>query len=215
MSHNALTYLPRLIDKPSIKLADTCSLRSQKTYQYCTSLRSHMRLLYWQIFNHPPFSLLLAVNRAVLFFPVKMSAEGESPSPTHADVLNDVPGMVCKVDMATYKHILNSLNYGPDGRPYSQESDLERRRSNSKRARENSPSDDDLTLHAQNDLNDDEDLKLLTEHSSTIGQARETPAPEDDDTTGDKILQQLEVIGTKPWGKKLYTENFSQKKQMA
>ena len=49
-----------------------------------------------------------------------MSAEGESPSPTHAVVLNDVPGTVCTVDMATYKHILNSLNYWPDGRPYSQ-----------------------------------------------------------------------------------------------
>ena len=47
------------------------------------------------------------------------------------------------------------------------------RRSNSKRARENTPSDDDLSLHAQDDL-DDKDLKLLTEQSSATGQARET-----------------------------------------
>lgn len=75
-------------------------------------------------------------------------------------------------------------------------------RSNSKRARENTPSDDDLSLHAQDDF-DDEDLKLLTEQSSATGQARETPVLEakilqdiangfeDDDATGDKIMQQL------------------------
>ena len=72
------------------------------------------------------------------------------------------------------------------------------RRSNSKRARDNTPSDDDLSLHAQDDL-DDDDLKLLTEQSSATGQARETPVPEakilqdianeDDDTTGEKIMQ--------------------------
>ena len=71
------------------------------------------------------------------------------------------------------------------------------RRSNSKRARDNTPSDDDLSLHAQDDL-DDDDLKLLTEQSSATGQARETPVPEakilqdiangfeDDDATGQK-----------------------------
>ena len=47
------------------------------------------------------------------------------------------------------------------------------RRSNSKRARENTASDDDLSLHAQDDL-DHKDLKLLTEQSLAIGQARET-----------------------------------------
>ena len=131
-------------------------------------------------------------------------------------------------------------NNGPDGGPYSQ--DLRRSqakrlekvekigrsfiqvrtwtdhssRSNSKRARENTPSDDDLSLHAQDDLDDrDEDLKLLTEQSSATGQARETPVPEakilqdiangfeDDDATGDKIMQQLADIATKRWGKKL------------
>ena len=86
------------------------------------------------------------------------------------------------------------------------------RRSHSKRARENTPSDDDLSLHAQDDL-DDEDLKLLTEQSSATGQARETPVPEakilqdiangfeDDDATGDKIMQQLADIAIKRWGK--------------
>ena len=83
------------------------------------------------------------------------------------------------------------------------------RRSNSKRAPENSPSDDDLSLHAWDDLNDDEDLKLLTEQSSATGQARETPVPEakilqdiangfeDDDAASDKITQQLVDMATK------------------
>ena len=93
------------------------------------------------------------------------------------------------------------------------------RHSNSKRARENTPSDDDLSLHAQDDL-DDEDLKLLTEQSSATGQARETPVPEakilqdiangfeDDDATGDKIMQQLADIATKRWGKKLSSDKL-------
>ena len=93
------------------------------------------------------------------------------------------------------------------------------RRSNSKRARENTPSDDDLSLHAQDDL-DDKDLKLLTEQSSATGQARETPVPEvkilqdiangfdDDDATGDKIMQQLADIATKRWGKKLSSDKL-------
>ena len=93
------------------------------------------------------------------------------------------------------------------------------RRSNSKRARENTPWDDDLSLHAQDDL-DDEDLKLLTEQSSPTGQAQETPLPEakilqdiangfeDDDATGDKIIQQLVDIDTKRWGKKLSSDKL-------
>ena len=76
------------------------------------------------------------------------------------------------------------------------------RRSNSKRARENTPSEDDLSLHVKDDL-DNEDLKLLAEQSLATGQARETPVPEakilqdiangfeDDEATGDKIMQQL------------------------
>ena len=93
------------------------------------------------------------------------------------------------------------------------------RRSNSKRARENTPSNDDLSLHAQDDL-DDEDLKLLTEQSSATGQARETPVSEakilqdiangfeDDDATGGKIMQQLAEIATKCWGKKLSSDKL-------
>ena len=110
---------------------------------------------------------------------------------------------------------------GPEkiGRPPSDtdesESELEHhtRRSNSKRAGEYSASDDNLSLHAQGHLNDYEDLKLLTEQSSATGQTRETPAPEakilqdiangfeDDDATGDKILQQLADIATERWGR--------------
>lgn len=83
---------------------------------------------------------------------------------------------------------------------------------NSKRAQENTQSDDDLSLHAQDDL-DDEDLKLLTEQSSATGQARETPIPEakifqdiakgfeDDDATGNKIMQQLSDTATKIGGR--------------
>ena len=134
-----------------------------------------------------------------------MSAEGES-SPNHAVVPTDAPGTAFAVDMATNKHILNSLNNidqtmcqmagltakhcedrrssgrkrsaDPPSDTDESESEHEHqpRRSNSKRARENTPSEDDLSFHAQDDL-DDEDLKLLTEQSSATGQARETPAP--------------------------------------
>ena len=48
-----------------------------------------------------------------------MSAEGES-SPKHVVVPTDAPGTASTVDMDTNKHILNSLNNGPDGGPYSQ-----------------------------------------------------------------------------------------------
>ena len=44
------------------------------------------------------------------------------------------------------------------------ESEHHPRRSISKRARENTPQDDDVSLHAQDDL--DEDLKLFAEQSS-------------------------------------------------
>ena len=46
----------------------------------------------------------------MLVFPVKMGGKDESSSPTHAVVLTDVPGTASTVDMATNKHILNSLN---------------------------------------------------------------------------------------------------------
>ena len=180
-----------------------------------------------------------------------MSAEGES-SPKHAAVPTDAPGTASTVDMATHKHILNTLNNidqtmgqiagliaklcedrRPSGRKRSKRSadppsdadesesrhEHHTRRSNSKRARENNPSDDSLSLHAQDDL-DDEDLKLLTERSSATGQARKTPVPEakiiqdiancfeDDDATGDKIVQQLVDIATKRWGKKLSSDKL-------
>ena len=91
--------------------------------------------------------------------------------------------------------------------------------SNSKRARENTPLDDDLNLHGRDDL-DDEDLKLLTEQSSATGQARETPVPEakilgdtangfkDDDATSNKIMQQLADIAAKRWGKKVSSDKL-------
>ena len=94
------------------------------------------------------------------------------------------------------------------------------RRSNCKWARENTPSDDHLSLHVQDDL-DDEDLKLLTKQSSATGQARETPVPEakilqdiangfeDDDATGDKIMQQLADIATQRWEKKLSSDKLT------
>ena len=130
-----------------------------------------------------------------------MSAEGES-SPNHAVV----PTEFCE-------------DGRPSGRKRSKRSADPPRRSNSKRARENTPSDDDLSLHAQDDL-DDEDLKLLTEQSSATGQARETPVPEakilqdiangfeDDDATGGKIMQQLADIATKRQGKKLSSDKL-------
>ena len=77
----------------------------------------------------------------------------------------------------------------------------------------------DLSLHAQDDL-DDEDLKLLAEQSLATGQAWETPVPEakiiqdiansfeDDEATGDKIMQQLADIATKRWRKKLYSDKL-------
>ena len=72
----------------------------------------------------------------------------------------------------------------------------------------------------QDDL-DDEDLKLLTKQSSATGQARETPVPEakilqdiangfeDDDATGDKIMQQLADIATQRWEKKLSSDKLT------
>lgn len=177
------------------------------------------------------FSVLFVSFYSFWFSLLKMSAGGES-SPNHAVVPTDAPGTALAVDMNTNHHTLHSLNnidrtmgqmagliakFCKDDRssgrkrlayPSSDTDESESqhkhypRRSNSKRARENTPSDDDLSLHAQDDF-DDEDLKLLTEQSSATGQARETPVLEakilqdiangfeDDDATGDKIMQQL------------------------
>lgn len=135
-----------------------------------------------------------------------MSAEGESSS-THAVVSTDTPGTASTVDNSTNNHSLNSFNNidqsmgqmvgliakfcearRPGGRKRSidpssdtaeSESYLKGRHSNTKRAREISPSDDDLSPHAQDDVNDDENVKPLpTNHRPpTIGQAWDTPAP--------------------------------------
>ena len=66
-------------------------LISAKCFASLVVIRECSLAVYWQIFNHPPFSLLLAVNREgrslplsvfirfvlqFLVFSVKMSAEG-------------------------------------------------------------------------------------------------------------------------------------------
>lgn len=121
-----------------------------------------------------------------------MSVEGES-SPNHAIVPTNAPGTASAVDMARNKHILNiSLNNNDQtmgqmagliakasGRKRSADPP-----SDTKRSRENTQSDEDLSLHAQ-DNPDDEDLRLLTEQSSATVQARETSVPKA------KILQDI------------------------
>ena len=48
-----------------------------------------------------------------------------------------------------------------------------------KRRRQSSPSDDNISLHASDDLDDADDIKMLTECSKATGQkGRETPAKE-------------------------------------
>ena len=96
-----------------------------------------------------------------------------------------------------------------------------------KRRRHSSPLDDNISLHASDDLDDADDIKMLTECSKATGQKeRETPAKETqllqdcansldkDDATGDKIQQELADIALKRWGKKLSSdkiESFSDK----
>ena len=85
--------------------------------------------------------------------------------------------------------------------------------------RQSSPSDDNISLHASDDLDDADDIKMLTECSKATGQkGRETPAKEtqllqdcansldEDDATGDKIQQ--EFIALKRWGKKLSSDKI-------
>ena len=90
-----------------------------------------------------------------------------------------------------------------------------------KRRRQSSPSDDSVSLHASDDLDDADDIKMLTECSKATGRkGRETPAKEtqllqdcansldEDDATGDKIQQELADIALKRWGKKLSTDKI-------
>ena len=90
-----------------------------------------------------------------------------------------------------------------------------------KRRRHSSPSDDNISLHASDDLDDADDIKMLTECSKATGQKeRETPDKEkqllqdcansldEDDATGDKIQQELADIALKRWGKKLPSDKI-------
>ena len=90
-----------------------------------------------------------------------------------------------------------------------------------KRRCHSSPSDDNISLHASDDLDDADDIKMLTECSKATGQKeRETPAKEtqllqdcansldEDDATGDKIQQELADIALKRWGKKLSSDKI-------
>ena len=79
-----------------------------------------------------------------------------------------------------------------------------------KRRCQSSPSDDNISLHASDDLDDADDIKMITKCSKATGQkGRETPAKEtqllqdcansldEDDDTGDKIQQELADIALK------------------
>ena len=89
------------------------------------------------------------------------------------------------------------------------------------RLRHSSPSDDNISLHASDDLDDADDIKMLTKCSKATGQKeRETPDKEkqllqdcansldEDDATGDKIQQELADIALKRWGKKLPSDKI-------
>ena len=91
----------------------------------------------------------------------------------------------------------------------------------SKRRRRTSVSDDNISLHAGDDLDDADDTKMLTECSKATGQKeRENPdketkilqdfanSLEEDDATADKIQQELTDIALKRWGKKLYSDKI-------
>ena len=91
----------------------------------------------------------------------------------------------------------------------------------SKRRRRTSVSDDNISLHAGDDLDDADDIKMLTECSKATGQKerensdKETKILQDfansldeDDATGDKIQQELADIALKRWGKKLSSDKI-------
>lgn len=76
-------------------------------------------------------------------------------------------------------------------------------------------SDDNLSLHAEDDLDVNKDVHTLTKQSKATGQKeREASASEtllqelanqldDDEATGDKIKTELAQIAQKRWGKTL------------
>ncbi|KAK2557187.1 hypothetical protein P5673_020669 [Acropora cervicornis] len=102
---------------------------------------------------------------------VKMGAKGEPSSPTHAVVLSDVPGTASTVDKATSKRILNYLNnidetMGQLAGLIAKFCDARRPRDRKRSVHPPSDTEGDLNLHAQDELNDDEDLTPLTEQSS-------------------------------------------------
>ena len=103
----------------------------------------------------------------------------------------------------------------------SDNSDSESEENCHKRRRHISLSDDNISLHASDDLDDADDIKMLTECSKATGQKEwETPAKEtkllqdfansldEDDATGDKIQQELADIALKRWGKKLSSDKI-------
>ena len=90
-----------------------------------------------------------------------------------------------------------------------------------KRQRHSSLSDDNISLHASDDLDDAHDIKMLTECSKATGQKeREIPAKEtqllqdfansldEDDAAGDKIQQEVADIALKRCGKKLSSDKI-------
>lgn len=90
-----------------------------------------------------------------------------------------------------------------------------------KRRRYLSLSDDNISLHASDELDEADDIQMLTECSKATSQkereipAKETQLPQDfannldeDVATGDKIQQELADIALKRWGKKLSSDKI-------
>ena len=94
-------------------------------------------------------------------------------------------------------------------------------RKSGKRRRHDSRTDDNISLYASDELDDADDIKMLTERSKATGQKeRETPTKDTkllqnftnsfdvDDATGEKVRQELADIALKWWGKKLSSEKI-------
>ena len=90
-----------------------------------------------------------------------------------------------------------------------------------KRRRCDSHTDDNISIHASDELDDADDIQMLTERSKATGQKeRETPAKEtkllqdfansfdEDDATGAKVQQELADIAIKRWDKKLSSDKI-------
>ena len=90
-----------------------------------------------------------------------------------------------------------------------------------KRRRYLSLSDDYISLHASDELDEADDIQMLTECSKVTSQkereipSKETQLPQDfannldeDVATGDKIQQELADIALKRWGKKLSSDKI-------